>query len=176
MRYLALFAHEGCLAVFLVYVYSNVDCHLWFFTSVPFSVGLNAAITYSRAWRIQGAAPEVCPFTHSTDRRSARTRAYQPRRTYYAHMPRDFSSIHTHKFLTYHGSNSGARTSSSTHTLFHGDSNTALRTLFVDWDANSCGCIHDVNAGWSCLGVVLIMLLLSLRRISRLQLFLNVVA
>ena len=66
MCYLSLFAHEGCLAVVFVYVYSDVDCHLSSSPPFDFSVGLNAAITYSRAWRIQGAVPEGCPFTHST--------------------------------------------------------------------------------------------------------------
>jgi len=37
MRYPSLFAHEGCLAVVFVDVYSNVDCHLYCFTSVSFS-------------------------------------------------------------------------------------------------------------------------------------------
>jgi len=40
---------------------------LFFTSSSSFMVGLNAALTYSRAWRIQRAALEDCPFTHSTD-------------------------------------------------------------------------------------------------------------
>ncbi len=44
---LSVVIHQGCLAVFLVNIYSNVDGHLCFFTSVLFLVGLNAAITYS---------------------------------------------------------------------------------------------------------------------------------
>jgi hypothetical protein len=40
---------------------------LFFCFSFPFfMVGLNAALTYPRAKRIQRAALEDCPFTHST--------------------------------------------------------------------------------------------------------------
>ncbi len=35
------------------------SCFWLIFTCFRFLVGLNAAITYSRAWRIQGAAPKV---------------------------------------------------------------------------------------------------------------------
>jgi hypothetical protein len=37
------------------------------FSSPFFMVGLNAALTYSRAKRIQRAALEDCPFTHPAD-------------------------------------------------------------------------------------------------------------
>src|SRR3989304_6750255 len=93
MRYPTVVVHESCLAVFLVDVYSNVDGHL-IVHLLLLAVGLNAAIPYSRAWRIQGAAPEVCPFTHPTDA-GQRALGLTNRRELTQTRPRDFSSIHT---------------------------------------------------------------------------------
>ena len=82
MHYLALFAHEGCLAVFLVDVYSNVDCHSLFHLRSFLGWLERGNHLFARQERIQGAAPEVCPFTHPTETWSVGLRAYQPRRTY----------------------------------------------------------------------------------------------
>src|SRR5208337_2228168 len=60
-----------------------------------FLVGLNAAITYSRARAHSRGRSRSLPI-HTPDRfRSCGSRAYQPRRTFYVPRTRDFSSIHT---------------------------------------------------------------------------------
>ncbi|HXY83350.1 MAG TPA: hypothetical protein VEH56_06470 [Candidatus Saccharimonadales bacterium] len=56
------------MAVVFVDVYSDVDCHLCFFTPLVVLVGLNAAVTYSRAWAHSRRRSEGCPFTYTPDR------------------------------------------------------------------------------------------------------------